>query len=302
MPYNPSSFSDIARIAPQQHPDWMEQFKKGFNIGQLPQQAKARMLQNQLAQAQAEQAPQQAKALELQNALRQGQIDQLPAQLKSLQEKQAIERERQDLAAKKFAYESDPEAQKMKIAQSIQEAADKKTAALEAQQAFDAKQALPHLEDIYERLEEGIKIGENHPEWFGPGFMGFDSIGGQKFREQLSKTDNEDYGKLSSLFADIVGPASQALSGPGKVLASGLDYAIATKPGFDKQHKIATGMMKEILKKMGKDISTSKKHAGIKEKPIQMPVFETDKDFEEYWRGLSSSDKQRLKAQMQGGQ
>jgi hypothetical protein len=280
----------------------MDQFAKGFKLAQLPQQAKARMLANQLAQAQAEQAPQQAKALELQNALRQGQIDQLPAQLKALQEKQAIERERQDLAARKFAYESDPEVKRRELAQSIQGAADKKTSELEAQQAFDAKQALPHLEDIYERLDEGIKIAEKHPEWFGPGFMGYDSIGGQKFREQLSKTDNEDYGKLNTIFTDIVGPAAQALSGSGKVLASGLNFAIGAKPGFDKQHKISTGMMKEIFKKMGKDISVNKERAGIKEKPSQMPVFETAKDFEEYWRGLSSSDKQRLKAQMQGGQ
>jgi hypothetical protein len=49
MPYNPSSFSDIARRAPQAKTSWVDELAKGFRLAQMPREAKQKAMANELA-------------------------------------------------------------------------------------------------------------------------------------------------------------------------------------------------------------------------------------------------------------
>jgi len=131
---------------------------------------------------------------------------------------------------------------------------DRRTANLkmqETQQTSDVKEAtalaseLPIIDKHLKTVGQLIKYVKAHKSWFGPGILGYD-IHGPSYRKR--QINNPDYGEMESGFASLVAPMAQELSNRG--LASSLNFAIETKPGFQKNWKIVLGNLNSIQSKL----------------------------------------------------
>ncbi len=118
----------------------------------------------------------------------------------------------------------------------------------------ELEQHIPEAQELNEKIRQAIPIIKKHPEWFGPGLLGYD-IQGPSYRAR--NIHDPEFGKVQALFGQLVGPQAQALSG-NRILATALNLAQGIKPGFEQNVEPVTGKLEQILNESTKRLNESK--------------------------------------------
>ena len=150
---------------------------------------------------------------------------------------------------------------------------------LNAQNAKDVheyEQQLPTSVKLLEKIDKSLKIIPKHKkDWFGPGVLGIDFLGGPKQRKR-GITD-PDYGVVEGLLGQLVGPQAKDLSG-NRILATALGLAQDIKPGFGENYEIAYGKLKQIRDELASSINTQSGlyHKAGGKNQYKVPEFKED--------------------------
>jgi hypothetical protein len=103
------------------------------------------------------------------------------------------------------------------------------------------KKDAPVLIDQLKDVDYLIQQADKHPEWFGPGYLGYD-IHGPSYRAR--NINDKTYGTVTGKLNKIIARGSQELS--SKPLALALKTAIEMKPGFNDTAPNFKGKLESI--------------------------------------------------------
>ena len=190
---------------------------------------------------------------------------------------------------------------------------EKETAKAETKRRAALKEEIPVAHETVNKVDQAIEIATRHPEWFGPGAGGFDSLGGPSYRKR--KITDPEYGTLETIFGGLVGPQAQEFSTRG--LGAALKLAQEIKPGFNENMPIVLGKLNQIKKglegvtsrkenqldnytpaKAGSPVASRRESVGDKisrNEPIKVPPrFRTEAEFDRYFTSLTPKEKGEL--------
>lgn len=129
---------------------------------------------------------------------------------------------------------------------------------LNIKEQHDLSKEIPIAESKLEKAERLLDILEKQPqvkEWFGVPTPLMSPETAMNLRAR--GINDELFGEMQTLFADLVAPMSQELSTRG--LATALNFAIGSKPSFLEEYTTAKGKTKAIVDKMRKSLEIEKK-------------------------------------------
>lgn len=143
-----------------------------------------------------------------------------------------------------------------------EEKANLKNKALQQKTIEAAKNDLPHLESTLDALKKMKKIAKNNPDLFGhSGFLG---VGAEGAAERFAKTtNNPNAGSWQTLGLGPIIAAESKMSSKGNQLA--LKQALANKPNFSENQKVAIAKIDANINQIEKSIQENKKLTGVED-------------------------------------
>lgn len=125
-----------------------------------------------------------------------------------------------------------------------------------------AKHDLPHLQQTLDALNKMKKIATNNPDLFG--HNGLFGLGAEKHAESFAKsTDNPNAGAWQTYGLGPIVAAESKMSSKGNQLA--LKQALANKPNFSENQKVALSKLDASIEQINKQIEDTRKISGEKE-------------------------------------